>query len=267
MPKQFLENKFGNKIKYDPNAKRYRYYVDEKPKSSVTSTITKRTRPDLQNWYKQNRYDAIKEIMLEDNQPLNKINDFISRGTEIAEKKESFGKNIGSELHDWIDIYFKSKKQPAIPTSQPLKNMVERWLRFWKAQKFIVVKSELPLYSAKFDLCGTNDVIVTKKSWNGQNAVLDWKTSRDYSFDQAIQVEMYRRFIEETTDFKIQKLAIVNIPKEKDQKVSMYVLQLDDSYFKGFEAMLYLDKLESDFKDNLKKWRKENENGVQKTKQ
>ena len=40
----------------------------------------------------------------------------------------------------------------------------------------------------------------------------------------------------------------------------MYVLQLDDSYFKGFEAMLYLDKLESDFKNNLKKWRKEKRN-------
>ena len=115
--------------------KKYRYYVDEKPKSSVTTIISKRTRPDLQNWYKQNRYDAIKQIMLEDNQPLNKINDFISRVTEIAEKKESFGREIGSELHDWIDIYFKSEKTPAIPTSQPLKNMVERWLKFLERAK------------------------------------------------------------------------------------------------------------------------------------
>ena len=258
MPKQFLENKYGNKIKYDPNAKKYRYYVDEKPKSSVTTTIGKRTRPDLQNWYKTNRYDAIKEIMLEDNQPLNKITDFINKVKNIAEKKESFGREVGSELHDWIDIYFKSDKVPAIPTSQPLKNMVERWLEFWKEQKFKVIKSELPLYSPTFDLCGTNDVIVTKDSWKGQNAVIDWKTSRDYSFDQAIQVEMYRRFIEETTDFKIQKLAIVNIPKEYDEKVTVYVLQIDDSYFKGFEAMRYLDQLESNFKEDLKKWKKEN---------
>jgi len=87
---------------------------------------------------------------------------------------------------------------------------------------------------------------------------LDWKTGKKYSFDQAIQVEMYRRFIEETTDFKIQKLAIVNIPKEYDEKVTVYVLQIDDSYFKGFEAMRYLDQLESNFKEDLKKWKKEN---------
>ena len=89
-----------------------------------------------------------------------------------------------------------------------------------------MVKSELPLYSSKYDRCGTNDIIVTKDSWIGQNAVLDWITSKDYSFDQPIQVEMYRRFIEETTNFKIQKLAIVNIPKEPQKEVSMYMVIL-----------------------------------------
>ena len=266
MPKQFLENKFGNKIKYDPNAKRYRYYVDEKPKSSVTSTITKRTRPDLQNWYKQNRYDAIKEIMLEDNQTLNKINDFISRVTEIAEKKESFGKNIGSELHDWIDIYFKSKKQPAIPTSQPLKNMVERWLKFWKGQKFKVVKSELPLYSPTFDRCGTNDVIVTKDEWNGELGVLDWKTSKDYNFNHILQIEAYRRFIEETTEFKVPRLAIVNIPKEVGKDITMYEVPKDRTkqqvYFKSFRAMRYLANVESKFRKDISKWKKENKTNV-----
>ena len=32
MTKQFIENKLGNKINYDPNGKRYRYYVDNEPK-------------------------------------------------------------------------------------------------------------------------------------------------------------------------------------------------------------------------------------------
>ena len=258
MTKQYIENKFGNKINYDPNGKKYRYFVDGEPKSSVTTTINKRTRPDLQNWYKRNRDDSIKEIMLEDNQPLDKINAFIDKVKERAEKKESFGRDIGTQLHDWIDLYFKSKKQPALPETEPLRTMAQKWLRFWKAQKFKVVASDLPLFSPKFNRCGTNDVIVTKDSWKGQNAVLDWKTSKDYSFDQAIQVEMYRRFIEETTDFKIQKLAIVNIPKEPQKNVSMYIVKIDESYFKGFEAMTYLDELESKFNQELKQWKKEN---------
>ena len=133
--------------------------------------------------------------------------------------------------------------------------------KLW-TQKFKVVASELPLFSPKFNRCGTNDVIVTKDSWKGQNAVLDWKTSKDYSFDQAIQVEMYRRFIEETTDFKIQKLAIVNIPKEPQKNVSMYIVKIDESYFKGFEAMTYLDELENKFNQELKQWKKENKKYV-----
>ena len=262
MTKQYIENKFGNKINYDPNGKKYRYFVDGEPKSSVTTTINKRTRPDLQNWYKRNRYDAIKEIMLADNQPLDKINTFIDKVKDIAERKESFGKDIGSQLHDWIDIYFKSKEEPALPESEPLKSMAQKWLKFWKDEKFKVVKSELPLYSPTYDLCGTNDVIVTKDSWKGQCAVLDWKTGKDYTFDQAIQVEMYKRFIEETTDFKIQKLAIVHIPKEPKRPVTKYIVKIDESYFKGFEAMTYLDELENKFNQELKQWKKENKDYV-----
>jgi len=258
MPKQYLENKLGYKIQYDPDGKKYRYTVNGDWKSSVTTVINTRTRPDLQNWYKKNRYDAIKEIMLEDGEPLDKINVFIDKVKYKAERVESFGRDIGSQLHDWIDIYFKSKKEPSLPESEPLRTMAQKWLKFWKSQKFKVVASELPLYSSKFDCCGTNDVIVTKDSWNGQNAVLDWKTSKDYSFDQAIQVEMYRRFIEETTDFKIQKLAVVNIPKEPQKEVSIYIIKLDEKYFKGFKAMKYIDKLESEFNADLKQWKKEN---------
>lgn len=102
--------------------------------------------------------------------------------------------------------------------------MATRFKNFWKEHKFQVIESELPLYSKKFDMCGTNDVIVTKPSWKGQLAVLDWKTSKDYSFQNCIQIEMYRRFIEETTDFKIRKLAIVNIPKEEDKQLSFLKL-------------------------------------------
>ena len=104
--------------------------------------------------------------------------------------------------------------------------------------------------------------MLQKKKWNGVNAVLDWKTSSDYNLDQAIQVEVYRRFIEETTDFKIQKLAIVNIPKEIDKEVSMFILDIKDNYFKGFKAIQYLNKLEIEFKNKVKNWKKENKINV-----
>ena len=262
MSKQYIKDKNGTIIgEYNPKAKGYRYYVKGDAKASVTTKIGKRTKPDFQNWYKRNRDDSIKEIMIMDNKPIDQINKFIQKVKERAESKESYGREIGSELHEWIDLYFKSKKQPAFPESEPLKTMTQKWLKFWKSQKFKLIASELPLYSPKFDTCGCNDVIVTKDSWKGQKAVIDWKTSKDYSFDQPIQVEMYRRFIEETTNFKIQKLAIVNIPKEPEKEVSMFIVKAKE-YFKAFQAITYLDNMESKFKDDLKKWKKENKANV-----
>ena len=105
MPKQYLENKLGNKIKYDPDGKKYRYSVDEDPKSSVTTRINKRTRPDLQNWYKKNRYDAIKEIIKKGNCTING-----KRGTGhnlIVEhiKSLEFGNHIKFKKDKQLKIY------------------------------------------------------------------------------------------------------------------------------------------------------------------
>jgi len=262
MSKQFVTNNLGCNIEYNPNAKGFRYKVDGQNKASVTTAIGKRMdKSYLQKWSKKNRDESLKEIMLLDKKPIDQIDKFIAKVKERAEAKEEWARNIGTQLHEWIDLYLKGQK-PALPESQPLLSMVEKWKTFWKAQKFEVVASELPLYSKKFDCAGCNDVIVTKKKWKGQNAVLDWKTSKDYGLDQAIQVEMYRRFIEETTDFKIQKLAIVNIPKEIEKPVSMFVVDVDESYFKGFKAIKYLNDLEIKFKDKLKTWKKENKKNV-----
>ena len=255
-----ITNKFNNKISYNPKAKSYRYYVDGEPKSSVTTAIGKYTRPNLENWYKKNRDETFKKLMLEEKRPLNEINDFLKRVKIICDAKESYGSDIGTQLHEWIDLFLKGKN-PVIPSDEPLKRMATRFTNFWKAHKFQVIESELPLYSKKFDMCGTNDVIVTKPSWKGQLAVLDWKTSKDYSFQNCIQIEMYRRFIEETTDFKIRKLAIVNIPKEENKELSFFEIDRkiikSERYFKAFQAIKCLFDTESQFKEDLKKWKKE----------
>ena len=166
-------NKLGNKIHYNAKAKGYRYEVDGAPKGSVTTIIGKFIKPDLKNWYKKNRDDAVKELMLREKKPINEINNFIKKVKEICDAKESYGRDIGTQLHEWIDLFLKGKN-PVIPSEEPLKRMATKFTNFWKEHKFKVIESELPLYSQKFDMCGTNDVIVTKPSWKGQLAVLDW---------------------------------------------------------------------------------------------
>ena len=64
-----------------------------------------------------------------ENKPIDQINKFIKRVQKRSEEKESFGRDIGSELHEWIDLFFKNKKEPALPESEPLKTMVIKWKR------------------------------------------------------------------------------------------------------------------------------------------
>jgi hypothetical protein len=42
----------------------------------------------------------------------------------------------------------------------------------------------------------------------------------------------------------------------------MFVVDVDESYFKGFKAIKYLNDLEIKFKDKLKTWKKENKKNV-----
>tara|TARA_R100000655_G_C2942502_1_gene185922 strand:- start:35 stop:838 length:804 start_codon:yes stop_codon:yes gene_type:complete len=258
-------NKFGNKIECNPKAKGYRYKVDGQGKKSVTTAIDAYIKLDLTRWVKRLRDEAMKEVMLEKKVPLDKINTFIDKVAEKAQKEEDWAKNIGTQLHEWIDYYLKGKK-PSIPSTQPLKRMATDFIKFWKEQKFKVIESEMPLYSPRFDLCGTNDVIVTKDDWNGELGVLDWKTSKDYNFNHILQIEAYRRFIEETTEFKVPRLAIVNIPKEVGKKITMYEVPKDRTkqqvYFKSFRAMRYLANVESKFRKDISKWKKENKTNV-----
>ena len=57
-----ITNKLGNNISYNAKAKGYRYQVDGSPKGSVTTIIGKFVKPHLENWYKRNRDESIKEI-------------------------------------------------------------------------------------------------------------------------------------------------------------------------------------------------------------
>jgi|TARA_B100000963_G_C22554742_1_gene638519 hypothetical protein len=257
-----LINKQGKNIQYNPKAFGKRYMVDGEPKSSVTTVIgNHQNKNGLLFWKRKMVLDGLKNVLISQKKPIDEINKLIKKVELSTNELEEYARDIGTNLHEWIDLYVKGKK-PAIPNSEPLKTMVNKWLKWWKASKLEIVESELPLYSSKYDLAGTLDLIVTQKSWKGKLALLDTKTSKDFYVDQAIQIETYRRFLEETTDFKITYLGIVNVPKEPSKQVSMMKLKIDDAYFRGFKASKYLEGLESKFNDKVKKWKKENKRDV-----
>ena len=119
--------------------------------------------------------------------------------------------------------------------------MQQMFMEWWPKQKFIVKAIELPLYSPKYDRAGCLDILVTKKAWNGKLALMDFKTSKDFYSDQPTQLVTYKSFLEESTDYKISKLAIVNIPKDPNKNISMWALNMkhESKYFKAFRCAMY----------------------------
>jgi len=257
-----IVNKLNNNILFDNKAKGFRYKVDGVGKKSVTTIIgNHQNKNGLLYWKRKMVLDGLKDVLLKKNEPIDKINTLIKEVVNRTEEMESYARDVGTNLHEWIDLYLKGKN-PSLPEEKTLKRMVDMFKAWWEEEKFEVVVSELPLYSPKYDLAGCTDVIVTKKEWKGKNALLDWKSSKDFYVDQAIQVETYKRFIEETTDFKIHYLGIVNIPKDPNKQVSMMKLKMEDVYFKGFKASRFLENLESKFNKKVSKWKKENKQDV-----
>ena len=262
--RQKLTNKLNKYIEYDPNAKGYRYIVDGEGKSSVTTVIGTYKNTKAFEARKRNKcLDALKTILLKENKPLDEINSLIEQAKKHGEELEKYEMTIGSDLHEFIELYLKGKKL-IFSTKEPLKTMQHKFVEWWDKQKFIVKELEFPMYSSKYDRAGCLDIIVTKEKWNGELALMDFKTSVDFFSDQPVQLFTYKNFLEESTDLKIQRVAIVNIPKDKGKPISLMPLSLkyEKRYFKAFTSAMYLEKIDKFFNDQKKKFKKENKRNV-----
>ena len=165
---QKLTNKNGDNILYNPKAFGKRYNVNGEPKSSVTTIIgNHQNKNGLLFWKRKMVLEGLKNVLINDKKPIDEINNLIKKVELQTNDLEDYARDIGTNLHEWIDLYVKGKK-PAIPSSEPLKTMTSKWLKWWKSTGFEMVISELPLYSRKYDVAGCLDLIVTKKSWKGK---------------------------------------------------------------------------------------------------
>ena len=107
------------------------------------------------------------------------------------------------------------------------------------------------------DVCGTLDCLVKYK---GKVGILDFKTSKDFYPDMPIQIHTYKKLVEDSSNLKVEFLAVINIPKEPVKDVEMRIFQMKPKYLKGFKACKYLNNLEEDFKQRNLQYNKERSN-------
>lgn len=147
--------------------------------------------------------------------------------------------DVGLRAHKWIEEYIKSKisktEQPEPPLDPDLKEPIQAFLLWEQGNNVEWLESELPVYSRKYNFCGTMDFLARV---NGKVIVGDIKTSNAiYPESYYLQVAAYRyAYEEEHPDAKIDGMTIIRIPKDK--KSQLEVRQVND-YQDNATAFVY----------------------------
>jgi len=251
------KDKHNNEIDFSPKSRSARYKVNGQIKQGVTTIIGERFGKKPLMWWSEDcvyqaqmQLDKINKVPIDESQK--KLDELKYRVKQIKED----ARNIGTNLHFLAEDYVLGK-EVITPKSEPLKTMFAKFKKFWASKKIKVVETEKTYFSKELDVCGTLDCLVKYK---GKIGILDFKTSKDFYIDMPIQIHTYKKLVEDSTDYKVEFLAVINIPKEPVKNVEMRIFDIKPKYLKGFKACKYLNSLEKDFNKRKEEYNKQRSN-------
>ena len=251
------KDKHGNQIEFNPKGRGARYTVNGLRKKGVTTIISDRFgKKGLMWWSEDCVYVALQQMLKQNKKPVDEIQQTMDDLKYRVKSIQENARNIGTNMHSLAEMYILGE-EAITPHSEPLKTMFSKFKKFWDKIKIKVIETEKTYYSKELDVCGTLDCLVKYK---GKIGILDFKTSKDFYADQPIQIHTYKKLVEDSTDLKIEFLAVINIPKEPVKDVSMRIFQNKPKYLKGFKACKYLNSLEEDFRQRNLEYNKERSN-------
>ena len=242
------KDKNGNLIEFNPRGGRYRYKVNGEPKKGVTSLIGERSGKGALMWWSENCvYEALNYKFKVDGKAIDFAQQFIDDLRAKTKNIKEEARTIGTNLHKLAEDYI-TKKTVITPETEPLKTMFKKFKAYWDRSGFQVIAVEKSMYSPDLDVCGTLDLLVSHPKWKGKKGILDIKTSKDFYFDMPIQLETYKKLCEDSSEHKIDYIAVLNVPKEPAKDVSLRYFKMSPKYLKAFKACKYLNRVEEDFK-------------------
>lgn len=200
-------------------SKGHRYYLDGKPLTGVTTIIGILDKPQLISWaancavdYVENNFPTAEDLF---NDPLSISRVLSEARTAWAKKRDAAG-DIGTEVHQHIEDYAKSKISGSEFNPQysceKVQKMVERFISWAIDEKVTFLLSEQKLYSERYWYAGTMDLLVEIK---GKKYIADIKTAKDIYTSNYIQMAGYHIALEELGKVKdLMGYIVINIPKE-----------------------------------------------------
>jgi len=223
---------YGEELAFDPEAHAYTWGGRFVP--GVTTVLKVLNKPALVPWAARMAADHWLSAVTDGRTDYEAIHKE-SRGAHS--KKSKGAANIGNNVHEYAECYFKKLDLPKLKTDQA-KRGAEAFHKWIDSRHVRILASERRVFSKEFYYAGTCDFIA---EIDGILGVGDIKTSSGIYPEMRLQTAAYQHAIQEETGSKFEVRWIVRFDKESGEfeAKSFYAFDLD---FKGFKAALTLHK-------------------------
>lgn len=153
-------------------------------------------------------------------------------------KKSGAAAEIGNNVHDYAECFFKKRELPVLETDQA-KRGVEAFHKWFDSHKVVIKASERRVFSQKYYYAGTCDFVA---EIDGVLGVGDIKTSSGIYPEMRFQTAAYQHALEEEKGIEFPVRWIVRFDKKSGdfEAKSFYDFNLD---FEGFRWALELSRV------------------------
>lgn len=202
----------------------------------------------LLEWVKKNDTNFIARVTIKDQ---------IEKASKEWVKVRDEAADFGSEVHDWVESFIKSKLDKTNPPELPsdskkeVKKGVLAFLRWYNDNKVEFLQTEKFVYSREYQYVGTCDCVAIV---NGDLCILDWKTSNSLQTAHVYQTVGYGIAYEEETGKKLKGLHVVHFDKQTGNfGVFTISKQIYEKQKETFLACLIILRAEQEMKKLIEK--------------
>ena len=234
----------GSTIMLEYDDEKHTYMVDDNKIPSVTKVIDSVTPKPLTdwaatagaNWWIDNRDRRSRGGGDEE---------FLYNGIRNAYKEiGDTAKDIGSEVHKWIELYIKVKMidgETVTEYPDQVKVPMENFHKWLKTRTIEWLACEEKIYSKAWKFAGTVDAVARI---NGKLCVIDFKTSAKVYKEYYLQLAAYSEAISSMMGEDVDLAVIVRLDKEEDK--FQEVAFKPENYFYAFVNALELKAFQSE---------------------
>ncbi len=242
---------YGGVLEFDE--KKHHYSFNGVPVPGVTSILQCINKPALINWASGMASDHWKAninslVAVKNNDgPFADAVDKVHKDAKAAHRKKAeTAANIGHNVHEYAECFFKTQPLPELETDQA-KRGAEAFHKWMDAHNVKIKASERRVFSKQYYYAGTTDFIA---EIDGVLGVGDIKTSSGIYPEMLLQTAAYQHALEEEKGIKFPVRWVVRFDKKSGdfEAKSFYKFERD---FKGFVAALELHRALKEIGDDL----------------